>query len=107
MEIRNYALIGFNRLVECARAAASGSSQEVLDGIEERIEYFKNSVIEYAGVIETGDEGYDLANAGSVLWEDGWCYPNDVFELIYEFAEDVSDDLGIPVEEIFYEEPLA
>jgi hypothetical protein len=101
MDIKDYALIGFNRLVECSRQAAEGTSQEVQDEIEEYIGYFKDSVIEYAGIFETGDELKDLDEADSVLWADGWCYPNDTFDCIYEFAGNVAQAIGRDEEDIF------
>ena len=104
MDIKDFALIGFNRLVECARRVAAECGQATQDEIEEYIDYFKGSVIEYADIIETGDEQHDLADADSVLWEDGWCYPNDVFDCIYELTSNVAMAVDGDEEEIFVKE---
>ena len=104
MEIKDYALVGFNRLLECARQAASECDSDIQDEVEECIEYFKNSIIEYAGIYESGDEQLDLDSADGVLWEDGWCYPNDTFDCIYELTSNVAEAVGKDEEEIFYKE---
>lgn len=106
MKIEDYATIGFNNLVKCARRVAAECSPEDQAQIEEYIEDFTYNMIGAADVLESGDLEFDLASADSVLWEDGWCYPNDVFDSIYEFTSDVAYIVDEDVHDIFSKEFL-